>query len=210
MVNGKTRCHPKPFRRCATIERLEDRTVLAGDGDPSSKPLDGDINSDDEVNFADFLTLRENFGTSAVSRSQGDLNKDGKVNFADFLILSTNFGRKKSDRLDINRDGTLSVEDAYAIRDAVLTNTEYDSALDLNMDCEIDRFDVKVVVDAVRAEHQPSPADLNIDGTVDFADFLIINDNFGKHVVGGWIDGDIDEDGMVSFSDFILLDPSPF
>jgi hypothetical protein len=196
--------------RPTDIELLEDRIVLAGDGANSAKPLDGDINSDNEVNFADFLTLRENFGAgSAASRSDGDLNEDGMVNFADFLILSSNFGRTTS-LGDVNLDGTLSVEDAYVVRDAVLANSEYDSLLDVNTDCTIDRFDVKVVVDALIAEHHPMVGDLNIDGKVDFADLLIVDENFGKQVVGGWIDGDVDEDGIVTFRDLLLMDPSPF
>ena len=80
----------------------------------------------------------------------------------------------------------------------------------MNTDGTIDRFDVKVVVDALLAEHQPKLGDLNIDGKVDSADFLIKVENFGKQVVGGWIDGDVDEGGIVSFRDHLLLDPSPF
>jgi hypothetical protein len=52
---------------------------------------DGDANLDDEVNFADFLILSENFGEAGAWRD-GDFNGDGTVGFPDFLALSANFG----------------------------------------------------------------------------------------------------------------------
>ena len=52
---------------------------------------DGDANLDDEVNFADFLILSENFGQDGAWR-EGDFDGDGTVRFPDFLALSENFG----------------------------------------------------------------------------------------------------------------------
>ena len=46
--------------------------------------------------------------------------------------------------------------------------------------------------------------DANVDGKVNFADFLILSDNFG-HDEATWEDGDFDADGTVLFSDFLLL-----
>jgi len=43
------------------------------------------------------------------------------------------------------------------------------------------------------------PGDTNLDGTVGFADFLILSSNFGE--IGGWERGDFG-DGTVAFSDF--------
>jgi hypothetical protein len=59
--------------------------------------LPGDIDSDGEVAFADFVILARHFGQSEVTRAEGDLNGDGAVTFADFVILANNFGRKASD-----------------------------------------------------------------------------------------------------------------
>ena len=53
---------------------------------------DGDANLDDEVNFADFLVLSENFGQDGAWR-EGDFDGDGTVGFPDFLALAENFGR---------------------------------------------------------------------------------------------------------------------
>lgn len=56
------------------------------------EPLEGDLNGDGQVNFADFLILAANFNQEATPE-QGDLDRDGIVNFADFVVLSNNFGR---------------------------------------------------------------------------------------------------------------------
>ncbi len=49
---------------------------------------------DGDVDFADFLTLSENFGSRVSSRGwrQGDFDGNRKVEFPDFLALSANFG----------------------------------------------------------------------------------------------------------------------
>ena len=52
---------------------------------------DGDANLDNEVNFADFLILSENFGQDGTWR-EGDFDGDGTIDFPDFLALSANFG----------------------------------------------------------------------------------------------------------------------
>ncbi len=47
------------------------------------------------------------------------------------------------------------------------------------------------------------PGDANLDGTVDFADFLLVSSTFG--MPGGWGDGDFDDSGAVDFGDFLIL-----
>ncbi len=54
--------------------------------------LQGDINEDGVVSFADFLILSTNFGSEGTEPANGDIDLDGVVGFADFLILSANFG----------------------------------------------------------------------------------------------------------------------
>ena len=48
-------------------------------------------------------------------------------------------------------------------------------------------------------------ADINHDGEVDFADFLILSGNFGLEAGDDPLPGDIDEDGQVGFGDFLIL-----
>lgn len=55
----------------------------------------GDLDSDGEVGFQDFLLLSQNFGRtdSEVQSSDGDLDDDGDVDFEDFLALARNYGQ---------------------------------------------------------------------------------------------------------------------
>lgn len=45
---------------------------------------------------------------------------------------------------------------------------------------------------------------LDLDGDVDFADFLAISKNFGN-TDASWRDGDVNCDGLVGFDDFLLV-----
>lgn len=45
--------------------------------------------------------------------------------------------------------------------------------------------------------------DADLNGKVEFADFLLLSDNFGEK--GDWAQGDFDASGYVTFSDFLLL-----
>ena len=56
---------------------------------------DGDSDLDGDVDFADFVALSSNFGTSVESWSDGDFDGDGTVDFSDFIALSKNFGFRK-------------------------------------------------------------------------------------------------------------------
>ncbi len=55
--------------------------------------IPGDLNSDGEVAFTDFLVFSANFGATDVGYAQGDINCDGEVAFTDFLVFSANFGQ---------------------------------------------------------------------------------------------------------------------
>ena len=48
-----------------------------------------------------------------------------------------------------------------------------------------------------------SAGDANLDGAVDFNDFLSLSAYFRED--GTWSDGDFDLDGRIDFSDFLLL-----
>ena len=50
----------------------------------------------------------------------------------------------------------------------------------------------------------PKAGDVNLDGLVSFADFLILSANFGR-MDAVWADGDFNNDGTVNFTDFLLL-----
>lgn len=60
--------------------------------DPPAPQLDGDIDGNGKVEFADFLVLSRNFGQEVLGRENGDFDGNGIVDFSDFLKLSQNFG----------------------------------------------------------------------------------------------------------------------
>jgi hypothetical protein len=55
------------------------------------------------------------------------------------------------------------------------------------------------------AATQPLPGDCNSDFKVDFTDFTILNQNFGRVTTAGAVEGDLNVDGRVDFSDFTIL-----
>ena len=52
----------------------------------------GDANFDLTVDFDDFLTLSQNFGSTDAIWPEGDFNWDRQVDFDDYLALALNFG----------------------------------------------------------------------------------------------------------------------
>lgn len=56
--------------------------------------LDGDVNADAHVNFADFVIISSNYGNAVTSRREGDLDGNGRVDFADFVAVSINYLRR--------------------------------------------------------------------------------------------------------------------
>lgn len=50
----------------------------------------------------------------------------------------------------------------------------------------------------------PVPGDADFDGSVTFADFLVLSSNFGEESAT-WQQGDFDDDGQIGFADFLLL-----
>lgn len=61
----------------------------------SASAIIGDLNGDDEVDFADFLLFAAAFGKGVGDEGynpKADLNNDNEVNFSDFLLFAANFG----------------------------------------------------------------------------------------------------------------------
>lgn len=100
---------------------------------------------------------------------------------------------------DFNGDEHLSATDIDLLSEAVRVGST-DDFFDLNGDRLVDDSDRELWVEDIFGTLF-GDADLN--GAVEFNDFLAIAENFGK--TGGWAEGDTTGDGRVEFADFLEL-----
>ena len=116
---------------------------------------------------------------------------------------------------DFNRDGLCNTDDLsssdglFSVGDiAKGVHAESGEVFDLNRDAMINNVDLVTWLDLAASEkglaNPLSPGDTNLDGSVDFADFLRLSKNFPGGIE--WTDGNFDGsvDGT-QFSDFLLL-----
>jgi len=61
-------------------------------GPQGAGPLFGDYNYDSQVDAADYVIIKENFGRTDAQPTQGDSNSDRRVDGSDFDIWKANFG----------------------------------------------------------------------------------------------------------------------
>lgn len=116
---------------------------------------------------------------------------DGRV-FIDDLRLSSSVPG------DVTNDTIVDCGDIDSISHAIRhgwTERQYD----VNFDGEVNEDD-RIAWTEIRGTLL-GDADLN--GKVEFADFLIFSDNFAKP--GNWCDGDVNGDREINFADFLLL-----
>jgi len=55
--------------------------------------LVGDCDGNGKVDYADFVTLKSNFGRTNMGWAQGDFDGNNKVDYSDFVSLKANFGK---------------------------------------------------------------------------------------------------------------------
>jgi len=102
---------------------------------------------------------------------------------------------------DLNDDGALTADDIDFLA-ASIRNNSVDPRFDLNNDNEIDENDLNYIVESI---FNTRAGDTNLDGDVDFADFLVLSTNFGQANTG-WAQGSFGaEDTDTTFADFLAL-----
>ena len=100
---------------------------------------------------------------------------------------------------DFDGDAMLTAMDIDALSEQVNSgggNPEFD----LNQDGSVDDADRQVWITDLAGS---LAGDADLDGSVAFADFLLLSASFGT--AGGWGSGDFDGSGDVQFADFLLL-----
>ena len=98
-------------------------------------------------------------------------------------------------RGDVNRDRTVTTDDVSLMID----NLGERSSRDLDASAIWDETDLDLLIDILR----PTPGDANLDGEVNFSDFLILSRYFGSGSL--WTEGDFDSDDDVDFADLLVL-----
>ena len=101
---------------------------------------------------------------------------------------------------DVNGDGAVNVADIDALHAAIAGGTN-DATFDLNGDAQVTTLDADFLIEDILGTKR---GDVDLNGRVDFLDFLALAQNFGKQEAT-WSDGDFDGDGSVSFLDFLSL-----
>ena len=124
--------------------------------------------------------------------------------------LSPVFGQDDAELVgDIDGDGMVTIEDidsyCYSI---ATTRVEMDGVPDINADGRVDYDDMEVLLESIGILR----GDVNLDGLVQFRDFVKLSSNFGRGFEDPvaedpvfWSDGDFDCDRGVAFVDFLYL-----
>ena len=100
---------------------------------------------------------------------------------------------------DYNESGFLDAPDIDILSEQVQMG-DYVAEYDLNDDDELSELDRQFwITELVNT----LPGDADLDGSVEFADFLSLSSSFGMEA--GWAEGDFDGDQEVQFPDFLLL-----
>ena len=169
--------------------RLEPLTT-----EPEEKPLFGAYGlklslSSDNVNVQDsdpfFIVFRFGIEEDQFTRALDDF--DALLSLGDGIVG------------DFNSDAILSAEDINLLSTAVIAGTN-SAAFDLTDDQLVNELDRKEWVEGIVGTLF---GDADLDGSVQFADFLALSAGFGMH--GGWAEGDFDGNGEVQFADFLTL-----
>lgn len=100
---------------------------------------------------------------------------------------------------DLEGDGVCNAEDIDRLNVFIAGGSE-ESLYDLNRDGIVNEDDREFMLTELM---DAKPGDGDLDGVVDFADFLNVSKNFGGN--GGWADGDFSGDRIIGFPDFLLL-----
>jgi len=107
----------------------------------------------------------------------------------------------KFESLEIRRLLTTDTLVLCSVDDVFQAVQQNDIAYDLNEDGIVDLEDATFAVEEILGTRW---GDHNLDGRVDFSDFLNLSSNFGQ-ADAAFADGDADGDGAIAFSDFLKL-----
>lgn len=164
-----------------------------------------DVNNDGIVDRKDLLEVNK---IRLANITRGDINGDGKINDIDDYMLKMHIGKVKTlvrDELiaaDMNRDNVVDNEDRKLLMAAirVLGDVNYDAKIDKK-----DLFYIKQMIDGkkINVEINYKAADVNKDGKINNADYLIVYYRYQNNFAYGY--GDVNQDGKISEADMSII-----
>jgi RHS repeat-associated protein len=107
-------------------------------------------------------------------------------------------------RGDFNFDGVVDVNDIDLLQ-AAMRAPGTDALYDLNSDTTADYFDLVVLVETIIGTRV---GDVDLDGTVDIGDLVVLSGHLDQPGTWTWADGDFSGDQKVTFYDYQLLAPN--
>ena len=177
--------------------------------------IDGDNDLDILVRFLSSPNILENLGDMEFGRrtplltNESEIQTFRNIEFADFngdgapdLLgvsahenqLTIQLNERDSERAVIS---PAEIDLLYAAINTGSTDDEDD----LNQDGAVNAADVDYLVEEVAGSIR---GDTDLDGDVDFQDFLNASNAFGQEEAG-WAGGDFDGNGTVEFADLLLV-----
>lgn len=102
-------------------------------------------------------------------------------------------------RGDFDGNGLLDAGDVDLLS-ITLRADQFDARFDLTEDRVVSNDDQRYWVEELVGTQF---GDVDLNGTVEFLDFLVLSANFGQ--TGGWREGDFDGNGEIDFVDFLIL-----
>ncbi len=151
-----------------------------------------------EISLEEFSTLNPNSIYYELHLGSTD-SSAGRL-LLDNLRLSSNVPG------DVTNDTIVDCDDIDAVSNAVRHGWT-DAQFDINGDGTVDLVDRQAWMQLVQVPGADAvgvlEGDFDLNGVVEFADFLVLSGNFGHP--GNWCEGDATGDREVSFADFLAL-----
>jgi alpha-amylase len=175
-----------------------------------------------DTNFDNAFTATDTSGTGgfetflysrgAQFNAASDINADGMIDNRDLLMLPSIYAGAGSTaalngarsvmfrRVNVNGDAVANAADLDAMFDALVGGPADLWLYDMNVDGVYNQADIDTaVVDLIRTRY----GDTNLNRTVDFADLLVLAQNYNQP--GTWASGDFDGSGVIAFPDLLKL-----
>lgn len=169
--------------------RLDDGPIVVSLVSPPQRAKEFVLNEDGTFEYS-----HDGSGLDADAFQYQIRDNDGQVSVANVdIAIQSLFG-------DLDFSGTVDVSDVDLLVSGIRSHSDL-PRFELTGDNVLDQRDLDYLIENVLRTRR---GDTDLDGDVDFADFLKLSASFGNSN-SSWEDGTFDLDGAVGFADFLVL-----